>query len=109
VGDSTDSRRIGTNDEREEEGAGEGEHPLRSSGESSEVKEAQPNVGREPDAVTRGLHADRIDRLRMLGNRVVWLTASKAFSELFVLIREDVEALDKSGELREAGESDKNP
>ena len=64
---------------------------MRAGGESSEIKEAKPSVGRESDAVTRRLHANRIDRLRMLGNGVVWLCASKAFSELLKLHKEDAE------------------
>jgi hypothetical protein len=56
-------------------------------------------VGGKPDVVTRGLHANRIDRLRMLGNGVVWLTAAKAFSELLKLHIEDVEDLHRLGKL----------
>jgi hypothetical protein len=39
-------------------------------------------MGGEPDVVTRGLHKNRVDRLRLCGNGVLWLTAAKAFSEL---------------------------
>jgi DNA (cytosine-5)-methyltransferase 1 len=76
-------------DECEEEGTTEGEHTLRSSGESSEEQETQSIMGRESDAVTRGLHSNRIDRLRMLGNGVVWLSAAKAFSELLEQQQQD--------------------
>jgi DNA (cytosine-5)-methyltransferase 1 len=102
VGDSENTRRQRPNDEHEEAGAGEGEHPVRSGGGTSEGEEAKPLVGGKPDAVTRGLHPNRIDRLRMLGNGVVWLTASKAFSELLTLHKEDVAYLDKLGKLPKA-------
>ena len=87
------------NDEHEEAGQGEGEHTLRSSSESREDEEVEPRLGGEPDVVTRGLHETRIERLRMLGNGVVWLTAAKAFSELLVLHQEDVREYDKLGKI----------
>jgi hypothetical protein len=62
----------------------------------------ESDVGGEPDAVTRGLHNNRVDRLRLCGNGVMWLTAAKAFSELSEkhekYIKEKEDGLDKGGE-----------
>lgn len=88
-----------TDDECEEEGTPEGEHTLRASSESGQGQEVEPIVGGELDATAQGLHANRIDRLRMLGNGVVWLTAAKAFSELLIQHQENVEDLYRSGKL----------
>lgn len=46
----------------------------------------QPFVGGELDDVTDGLHANQIrqDRLRLCGNGVVWLTAARAISEIYI-------------------------
>lgn len=59
--------------------------------DGTDKEEAEPRLGGEPNAVTRGLHEHRIERLRLLGNGVVWLTASKAFSELLAMQQEDFE------------------
>ena len=99
VGNPKDTGCKQPDDEHKEKGQGEGEHTLRSSGETSEGKKTEPVVGRELDAVTRGLHANRIERLRMLGNGVLWLTASKAFSELLDQHEEHFKELDKFGKL----------
>jgi len=99
LGDSKNSGCIESDDEYEEEGDREGEHTLRSSSESREDEEVEPRLGGESDVVTRGLHETRIERLRMLGNGVVWLTAAKAFSELLVLHQEDVREYDKLGKI----------
>jgi DNA (cytosine-5)-methyltransferase 1 len=46
----------------------------------------QPFMGREFDDVTDGLHVNQIrqDRLRLCGNGVVWLTAARAISEIYI-------------------------
>ena len=99
LGDPKDTGCEQPNDEHKEKGQGEGEHTLRSGSETSEGKKTEPIMGREPNAVTRGLHTNRIERLRMLGNGVLWLTASKAFSELLDQHEEHFEELDKLGKL----------
>lgn len=99
LGDPKNTGCIKSNDEHEEEGEREGEHPMRSSSESSEDEEAESRLGGKLDAITRGLHETRIERLRMLGNGVVWLTAAKAFSELLELHQEDVREYDKLGKI----------
>ena len=99
LGDSKNSGCVESDDEYEEAGQGEGEHTLRASSEPGEDEEVESRLGREPNVVTRGLHETRIERLRMLGNGVVWLTAAKAFSELLKMHQEDVEEYDKLGKL----------
>ena len=89
MGDSKDTGCGRADDECKEKGSTAREHTLRSSSESSEEQEAQSVMGGESDDVTRGLHSNRIDRLRMLGNGVVWLTAAKAFSEMLDQHRSD--------------------
>lgn len=46
----------------------------------------QPFMGGELDDVTDGLHVNQIrqDRLRLCGNGVVWLTAARAISEIYI-------------------------
>lgn len=99
LGNSENTRCEQLNDEYKEKGQGEGEHTLRSGGETGEGKKTESIVGRKLDAVTRGLHSNRIERLRMLGNGVLWLTASKAFSELLDQHEEHFKELDKLGKL----------
>lgn len=99
LGNTKDIGRVESNDEHKEAGEGKGKHTMRSSSESREDEEAEPGLGRESDVVTRGLHETRIERLRMLGNGVVWLTAAKAFSELLTLHQEDAREYDKLGKV----------
>jgi site-specific DNA-cytosine methylase len=72
-----------------------GESGLASTDGGDAEEEIEPELGGEPNAVTHGLHEHRIERLRLLGNGVVWLTASKAFSELLTLHKEDFDYHDK--------------
>ena len=109
VGDSQNTGCGWADDEHEEKGVPAGEHALRTGGEPGEEQEAQSLMGGKPDAPAGGLYANRIDRLRMLGNGVVWLTAAKAFSELLVQHQENVEDLYRSGKLRENREDALEP
>lgn len=78
------------------EGGSDG--PSEGSGECT----VESNVGGKHNAVTRGLHKYRVDRLRLCGNGVLWLTAAKAFSELSEkhekYIKEKEDGLDNGGE-----------
>ena len=52
----------------------------------TEKASAKPFVGRGIDDATHGLHPNQIrqDRIRLCGNGVVWLTAARAISEIYV-------------------------
>ena len=70
---------------------------------------AQPELGGEPDDVTQGLHLNQIrqDRLRLCGNGVVWLSAGRAVSEIYVKHKKWLTKLDESAEKEGDGEKSK--